>query len=161
MDPLRYVKFYATIKHANNDYNGLPYTHHLAAVEAVMRKFGITDEVQLQASWLHDVVEDVPGVKVKHVAEMFGDEVAALVEAVTNEPGENRKVRGMKTYPKIRKAGAKAVALKLSDRIANCESGGKLLDMYKNEYEDFKRALYTPGDATTDAMWKHLDELMK
>ena len=67
-------------------------------------------------------------------------------------------MRAALTYPKIR-ASADAVRLKLADRIANVENGGKLVDMYRREYEDFRRALYTPGQA--DPMWAHLDELLK
>jgi hypothetical protein len=47
----------------------------------------------------------------------------------------------------------------LADRIANVEHGGKLVDMYKREYEDFRRALYTKDEY--ENMWNHLDGLMK
>ncbi len=159
MDPLRHVKFYATIKHAAHNYSGLPYTHHLAAVEAVLRRFGITDEDMLQASWLHDSVEDCDDVKVKDIAEMFSDRVAELVSAVTNEPGENRKIRTALTYPKIRSVPG-ATILKLADRIANVEMGGKLLDMYRKEYENFRINLYDATNETAAPMWQHLDKLM-
>jgi len=110
----------------------------------------------IEAAWLHDVVEDTD-TKLKEVEEMFGTEVSKLVSAVTNEPGPNRKTRAALTYPKIRETTG-AVALKLADRIANVEAGGKLVDMYKKEYEDFKRALYTTGQY--EGMWKHLDSLL-
>lgn len=168
MDPLRFVKFFATIKHGDQKYGGLPYTHHLAAVEAVLRRFpepcadtfnfsydGDADE--LQAAWLHDVVEDT-GTKLKEIQEMFGERVTELVGAVTNEAGENRKIRAALTYPKIRNVPG-AVRLKLADRIANVESGGTLVKMYKREHEDFRRALYTQGQH--EAMWAHLDNLFK
>lgn len=159
MDPLRHVKFFATIKHASQCYSGgLPYTHHLAAVEQVLRRFGVTDETMLTASWLHDVVEDTE-TKVKDVAEMFGPEVARLVHAVTNEDGANRKIRHALTYPKIRDAGPDAVRLKLADRIANIEAGGNLVGMYKKEHEDFKRALFSVGQ--NEDMWTHLEALLK
>lgn len=159
MDPLRHVKFYATVKHTGQTYSSsLPYTHHLAQVEAVLRRFNIVDENLLTASWLHDVVEDTD-VKLKEVEEMFGPEVARLVYAVTNEDAPNRKMRHALTYPKIREAGAAAITLKLADRIANVEAGGNLIGMYKKEHEDFRRALYTPGQA--DAMWEHLNLLLK
>lgn len=158
MDPLRHVKFFAAMKHAGQTYgSGLPYTHHLAAVEQVMRRFGILDEAMLTASWLHDVVEDTE-TKLKEIEEMFGPEVARLVHAVTNEDAPNRKMRHALTYPKIREAGALAIMLKLADRIANVEAGGNLVGMYRKEHEDFRRALYTPGQA--DIMWEHLNGLM-
>jgi (p)ppGpp synthase/HD superfamily hydrolase len=159
MDPLRHVKFFATIKHAGQTYSsGLPYTHHLAAVESVLRRFQVVDEDLLTASWLHDVVEDTE-TKLKEIEEMFGPAVARLVHAVTNEPGQNRRARHAATYPKIREAGDNAITLKLADRIANVEAGGNLVGMYKKEHEDFKRALYTPGQA--EEMWAHLNQLLK
>lgn len=160
LDPLRHVKFFASVKHGDQKYGlGLPYTHHLAAVEAVARRFS-NDPCRmdiLEACWLHDVVEDT-GTKPKEIEEMFGPEVARLVSAVTNEPGVNRKIRAALTYPKIRNAGAEAVFLKLCDRIANVEAGGKLVGMYRGEHEDFRRALHTPRQL--DAVWAHLDSLL-
>lgn len=168
LDPLRWAKFYATIKHGDQKYaGGLPYTHHLAAVEAVLERFDSfnaqhpeldTPDELFEAAWLHDVVEDT-GTKLKDIEEMFGSEVARLVEAVTNEPGANRKIRAALTYPKIRVTGKWAVRLKLADRIANVEAGGKLVDMYRKEHEDFRRALYTQGQ--NEDMWVHLDGLLK
>lgn len=165
---VRFAKFYAATKHAGQQYSGgLPYTHHLAAVENVLRRFSEIHNATLDgypeynevlaAAWLHDVVEDTP-TKIKEIIELFGAEVANLVFAVTNEPGPNRKMRAAITYPKIRRVRL-AVHLKLADRIANVETGGNLVQMYKDEYEDFRRALRTPGVA--DAMWAHLDGLME
>jgi (p)ppGpp synthase/HD superfamily hydrolase len=88
---------------------------------------------------------------------MFNERVGELVNGVTNEKGENRKIRAALTYPKIR-ATKGAVCLKLADRIANVENGGKLVEMYKKEYDDFRRALYTPGEH--EDMWNHLTSLM-
>jgi|SRR5579859_6385004 len=155
---LKFARFYAAVKHKDQDYSGLPYTHHLASVEGVLRRFGHTDETILVAAWLHDVVEDT-STKIKDIEEMFGEPVAHLVHAVTNEPGANRKQRSAATYPKIRGGGPRAVALKLADRIANVEMGGKLVAMYAKEYEDFHRSLYTPHE--NENMWAHLDSLLK
>lgn len=157
LDPLRWAKFFATVKHGDQHYAGIPYTHHLQSVEYVLRRFGIESHEMLTAAWLHDVCEDC-GVKKKEIKEMFGSEVAELVDAVTNVPGPNRKVRAALTYPKIR-ALPLAVTLKLADRIANVEHGGDLVEMYAKEYEDFKRALYTQGQ--NEEMWAHLDKLLK
>lgn len=157
MDPLRWAKFFASVKHADQKYGSLPYTHHLAAVERVLRTFGVTDPCMLEAAWLHDVVEDT-GTKLKEIKEMFGDRVAELVGAVTNEPGENRKIKAALTYPKIRNVIG-ATTLKLADRIANVESGGSMLNIYKKEYDDFKRSLFTNGE--NSEMWKYLDGLLK
>lgn len=164
---IKFAKYYASVKHAGQSYSGgLPYTHHLAAVAAVLNRFGscganIHDGEDVDAmyasAWLHDVVEDT-GTKLKEIEEMFGPRVAHLVGAVTNEKGENRKTRHALTYPKTREAGPLAVRLKLADRIANVEAGGTLVKMYQKEYEDFRRNLYTAGQ--NEDMWGHLDELL-
>lgn len=162
LDPLRFVKFFAAVKHEGQKYGVLPYTHHLALVEGVLRRFNGVDTNEtspelLEAAWLHDVVEDT-GTKIKEIEELFGPVVASLVRAVTNEEGPNRKVRAALTYPKIR-ATPGATRLKLADRIANVENGGKLVEMYQKEYEDFKRGLYVAGE--NEVMWAHLEELLK
>lgn len=158
LDPLRFAKFFASIKHVDQKYSGgLPYTHHLAAVEAVLRRFNVTDEDMLTAAWLHDSVEDT-GTKLKEIIEMFGERVADLVNGVTNEQGANRKIRAALTHPKTRSIPG-ATCLKLADRIANVEHGGNLVSMYKKEYEDFKRSLYVKGEY--EEMWDHLDKLLK
>lgn len=162
LDPLRHVKFFAVTKHGDQKYGSLPYSHHLAAVQAVLGRFYYftmnPDHLPLlEAAWLHDVVEDT-GTKVKEIAEMFGERVADLVSAVTNEPGANRKIRAALTYPKIR-ACPGATTLKLADRIANVEAGGNFAAMYAKEHEDFRRALYTPGE--NEAMWAHLEALLR
>jgi (p)ppGpp synthase/HD superfamily hydrolase len=156
LDPLRWYKFYATVKHGDQKYGFLPYTTHLAAVENVLRRFNISDTILLGAAWLHDVCEDT-GTKIKEIEELFGEETASVVGAVTNEKGDNRKIRAALTYPKIR-TNKKAVTLKLADRIANVENGGSLVTMYKKEYEDFKRALYTKNE--NEEMWARLDRLL-
>lgn len=170
MDLVTQMKLFATQKHVLDNHqlygNVVPYTHHLDAVERVLIRFGFEDdEVLRAASWGHDVIEDTRGhhneVKVRDIEEMFGEDVAMLVNAVTSEDGPNRKTRNALTYPKIRAAGERAVALKLADRIANVEYGGRASDMYKREHADFKHGInITTDDERILKMWKHLDGLL-
>ncbi len=160
MEPLIFARSYATLHHVirrGQLYGVLPYTHHLAAVEEVLREFGETRQELLVAAWLHDIVEDTD-VKVRDVEENFGPEVAALVSAVTSEEGPNRKTRNALTYPKIREAGEDAVRLKLADRIANVRNGGSSVSMYAKEHKAFKHALYSQGSNLK--MWAELDQLL-
>lgn len=158
MDPLSFAKSYATTHHVIRKqqlYGVLPYTHHLAAVEAVLREYGSSDEL-LIAAWLHDIVEDTD-VKIRDIEENFGSTVATLVAAVTSEPGPNRKTRNALTYPKIRETGPEAIRLKLADRIANVCSGGSSKQMYAKEHGDFRHALRDPNDKLNWKMWVRLD----
>ena len=166
---INFARGFAIGAHGDQKYGaGMPYYKHLDDVYAVLGKFGftpLTHPVLCAAAYLHDVLEDTPTTP-EYLKALFGDDVLTLVQAVTNEPGENRKARHEKTYPKIRKAGWWAMALKLADRIANVEAsladttGGKI-GMYRKEHEGFKRALYTPTNEVLDSMWNHLNNLME
>lgn len=159
MEPLNAARSYATLHHVIRKgqlYGVVPYTHHLEAVEKVLRRFGESRDDLLVAAWLHDIVEDTD-VKVRDVEENFGPEVARLVSAVTSEDGVNRKTRNALTYPKIREAGPDAVRLKLADRIANVTSGGSSKFMYAKEHGDFHHGLYDPKDQLNAVMWSRLN----
>ena len=158
------AKKYATKMHEGQEYGtGEPYTVHLADVEAVLIEFNHISSVMRAAAWLHDVMEDV--LKTEEQRERFKKEFPGylylMVEAVTAEPGQNRKERNAKTYPKTA-ALSEAIALKLADRISNGRrsksTGAKQYEMYKKEYPEFRAALYT-SDIDTMSMWWELDRL--
>lgn len=177
MDIVTSAKFLATTKHVldNRQLYGdlLPYTHHLDAVDRVLQRFGWDDAAIRAAAWLHDIVEDTRDkpneIRVRSIKELFGKEVAELVDAVTTEPGPNRKMRNAATYPKIRRAGVRAVCLKLADRIANIEYGGDAIEMYRKEHDDFRHGIFLPlegANATVEedrmiSMWHYLNGLIK
>ena len=99
-------------------------------------------------------------VRTRDIAELLGEDVAVLVEAVTSEEGVNRAQRNALTYPKIRRAGRDAVRLKLADRIANVEHGGRAFEMYKKEHAEFRAQLfYVNTDAITMRMWDYLHSM--
>lgn len=158
------ARLFALQHHGDQTYgDGVPYSVHLFAVEVVLRRFGFHEVEFLQAAWLHDVLEDTDADPAQVLA-MFGQRVFDMVSAVT-EPKwvdgakPNRKTRHAMTYPRI-VANPDAVILKLADRIANVESGGKR-EMYAKEHAAFKAAL--AYDKTTChrgyAMGIHLDLL--
>jgi hypothetical protein len=103
------------------------------------------------------------GLALPEVEAAVGADVAALVAAVTDEPGKNRKERKALTYRKLAAARPAARALKLADRIANVESSvaadGKagLLEMYRKEHPSSRAALHVAGEH--DAQWARLDSL--
>ncbi len=179
MNILQSAKLFATQKHVldNKQLYGsiLPYTHHPQEVEQVLIRFGWEEDINLRCgSWLHDVIEDTRGkaneVKIRDIRELFGDDVAALVDAVTTVEGENRKIRNALTYPRIRAAGIRAVSLKLADRTANVEfslANGGLSDMYREEHPDFRHGCYISEVPNTEAadrmlkMWHYLNGLFQ
>ncbi len=160
---------FATSAHGDQTYGpDHPYVCHLAAVQAVLERFVPASEPSLEllvhAAWLHDVIEDTP-VSVEQVRERFGDDIARIVDAVSDEEGINRRERKSKTYPKIRRAGRVAVILKLADRIANIEAGlatgTPQVQMYRKEQWGFYGALYDlDAGSVQQSMWQHIAGLL-
>jgi (p)ppGpp synthase/HD superfamily hydrolase len=128
------------------------------AVRDVLRWAGFEDGHPLAiAAWLHDTVEDT-GATREDVAARFGDDVAALVWAVTGI-GKNRKERNEDAYAKIR-AYPQAATLKLADRIANVEASANVPDklaMYRNEWPAFRVALEGIG---LPSLWERLERAL-
>jgi (p)ppGpp synthase/HD superfamily hydrolase len=160
---------FAASRHGNQPYADGLYTDHLAAAVAVATRFGVTAPEVLAAIWLHDVIEDtVPAddtaaqAALRHELERrFGSRTAALVWAVTDRPGPNRRARAALTYPAIA-AEPGATQVKLADRIANVEQGvatsSPRLRMYLEEQPGFREALRRDGQY--EELWEHLDGLI-
>lgn len=166
MDRVTRAKYYAELAHAGQIYNEeVPYSVHLGQVVEVLKRFGVADDDIYCAAWLHDSIEDTR-VSYNDIKDRFGENVAELVYAVTNERGRNRKERNEKTYPKIYAAGDDAIILKLADRIANVEYGlsdgtGKS-DMYRKEFKDFSERFgpAIPKEGILARMWAHINRLL-
>ncbi|MEZ4406200.1 MAG: HD domain-containing protein [Polyangiales bacterium] len=99
----------------------VPYVSHVAGVVAVLAGYGFDDEVQA-AGALHDVIEDC-GVTRDEIAQRFGDRVATLVDAVSEQdkslPWEERKRRYVERFGR---EPWDAQAISLADKIDNFES---------------------------------------
>jgi (p)ppGpp synthase/HD superfamily hydrolase len=143
--------------HSNQSYDEIfPYEKHLDDVVDVLKRFGFSGKF-IVAGFLHDGIED-DGLSFNDIKKHFGVEVAQMVYDVTDEQGRTRVEKKEKTLPKTA-GNPDAIIVKLADRIANIEHGGKI-DMYAKEYNQFKGALYlnTPVDARP--MWDHLEVLL-
>jgi (p)ppGpp synthase/HD superfamily hydrolase len=150
--------FVAENAHKNQMYDGIfPYMKHVYDVIDVLKRFDFKNNKMLIAAALHDTIED-DGISYNDIKKHFGFEVAEMVYCVTDELGRNRKEKKEKTLPKTA-SNPDAIIIKLADRIANIEHGGKI-DMYAKEYDEFKGALYlnTPKDGKL--MWECLDKLL-
>jgi len=159
--------------HGDQKYGTRPYREHLVAV-ALQAWDGFPNEPDLwPAAVLHDVLEDTPATPDVLREEGIDSAVIALVVAVTDRPGKNRRERHRATFPVIAEAGPLAVALKCCDRLANVENcwltRSSLLFMYQQEYREFRAALWPvdldgnlarhrlPG---LDGAWQKLDTLL-
>lgn len=106
--------------------SGVPYyTHPLNVSLILLKEFPTNDSQTIAAALLHDVVEDVEGIKVHHIEEEFGKEVAEIVDAVTkirHEAINSKNVSKTSTYRKLFLAlirDVRVVLIKLADRLHN------------------------------------------
>ena len=103
--------------------SGEPYIMHPLAVAEILAHLQI-DHITLMAALMHDVVEDTSYSK-EDLEEMFGSEVAFLVDGVTKLNQfqyETKEDRQMENYRKMILAMAKdvrVVVIKLADRLHN------------------------------------------
>ncbi|MDP2692824.1 MAG: phosphohydrolase [bacterium] len=155
---------FALEAHGDQMYGKVPYSVHLTYVVMIAIKFihNIKEELRegiIQACWTHDVTEDAC-VTYSDINKVFGEFVAEVVYAVSNEKGKNRKERNERTLPGIAK-NRLAVFVKLCDKIANTlyskQDSSGMHAKYSSEFEHFKKALYIAGEY--DDMWEYLEEI--
>ena len=153
---LREAIMVARAAHGEQRYDNIfPYEKHLMDVVDILSDNGYDIKLQICGA-LHDIVEDCD-VSYNKIKDYFGEDVAEIVYCVTDELGRNRKERKAKTLPKIA-SNPDAVIVKLADRIANIQHGGKV-DMYAKEYSNFRDTLKQP-DQLAKPLWDTLDKLM-
>ena len=144
--------------HGLQTYDGVfPYKKHLDDVVDVLKRFGFSGKYII-AGYLHDIIEDT-ALSYNKVKKHFGLDVAEMVYCVTDELGRNRAEKKRKTLPKTA-SNPDAIIVKLADRIANIEHGGKI-DMYAKEYTEFRDYLYGNTPDIAEDMWIHLEKLLK
>ena len=104
-------------------YTGEDYIAHPKTVASLLRAVHADDKM-IAAAWLHDVVEDTD-VTIDDIRAEFGDDVAELVDAVTDvsrpEYG-NRTTRKRFDREHIAAATERAKCIKLADLIDNSRS---------------------------------------
>jgi len=144
--------------HGNKTYSDIyPYWKHLDDVVEVLKKFGHHGKFII-GGYLHDTLEDTD-LSYNKIKKYYGLDVAEMVYGVTDELGRSRREKKLKTLPKTASI-PDAIILKLADRIANVEMGGKI-DMYKAEYAEFREALYEASPSSAEPMWEHLTKLLQ
>jgi GTP pyrophosphokinase len=142
--------------------SGLPYyTHPLNVTLILLREFSHHDSNSLAACLLHDVIEDVKGVKKHHIAELFNPDVAEIVDSVTKiahreirakiEDVQQTKQVKLKekaeTYRKLFLALVKdirVILIKFADRLHNLRTLHYLPDNKQKEIALETLNFYTP-----------------
>ena len=136
------AKMFATAAHAaigqKRKYSGDDYIVHPQRVAAIVEKHGGSDEM-IVAAWLHDTVEDTD-VTPDLITKMFGDNVADIVEGLTDvslpEDGNRAKRKSIDRMHSAR-ASTEAQFVKCADIIDNswdiAENDLSFAKVYKSE----------------------------
>ena len=157
------AKEFAIRAHGQQMYGEHPYIFHLDTVAKLVSQYG--EEAQTIA-YLHDILEDTK-IEILDIMESFDETIAESVKLITDEQGENRKERKLKTYKKLSSVSDDfkiVLIVKAADRLANVKSciankHDKLLAMYRKEYKIFRHSVYRNG--LCDEIWEELDKLLE
>ena len=104
---------------------GQPYINHLLEVASLVgRATGGIDANLAIAALLHDAIED-QGVDRATIAEQFGEDVADLVQEVSDDKSLPQDVRKRLQVEQARGKSARAKILKLADKISNVSTIGR------------------------------------
>ena len=114
-----------------------PYIKHPKRVAALVRKHPKATKDMIAAAYLHDTVEDCPGITIGMIRNEFGNRISKLVGWLTNEkhkPNLPRAERKRLDRERLAKAPAEAKIIKLLDRIDNLSDGAGLDENFKKLY---------------------------
>lgn len=143
----------AKARHAGQvrKYTGAPYHTHLEEVARLVATSSHADDSLIAAAWLHDAIEDT-GTTPEELRQRFGEEVARLVDGVTDvsrpEDG-SRAARKALDRAHVAAGCGRIHTLKLADMISNCATVALLDPRFARTYLAEKRALLavlTRGD---------------
>jgi guanosine-3',5'-bis(diphosphate) 3'-pyrophosphohydrolase len=165
-DKLTQAMAMAIFAHGNQRWGKHPYYVHLSRTEELLVRFGYADYTtsggitRCVIAWLHDTLEDT-ALSYNDIKNEFGGRVAEAVYAVTEEKGRTRQERKPVAHYEAIRANPDACIVKIADRSVNVEeskqSGSRMLEVYRNEHQQFKEKLCAP--AMCDSLWAHLDIL--
>jgi RelA/SpoT family (p)ppGpp synthetase len=120
---MRAYEFAAKAHEGQQRHSGEPYISHPVAVATLLAELRL-DAQTLMAALLHDVIEDT-GVPKEHIAELFGEEVAELVDGVSKLDKIEFRSRAEAQAESFRKmllamvGDMRVILVKLGDRTHN------------------------------------------
>jgi (p)ppGpp synthase/HD superfamily hydrolase len=141
MNPILKAAQFAREAHGDQrrKYTGRPYIEHPARVAARVAIHPAGTETMVIAAWLHDVLEDTD-IGLEVIANRFGEEVAQLVEELTNPSKGSpalRAERKAQDREHLARVSRPAKIIKLLDRIDNLRdmegAPQKFLSLYLEE----------------------------
>ena len=153
-------------KNVNHTYDGKPYETHLEMVYRYAKRFldlipNYRDkEKVLAACWMHDLIEDTR-TTYSDIKGEFGEEIAELVYALTNEKGRNRAERANKKYYNGIRKTKYATFIKYCDRLANiCYSQENCSSMFEKYKKEHKHFIFELHDSTYKPMIIEMEKIL-
>lgn len=144
----------------------IPYVTHVVMVATILLRHGFDEDLAV-AGLLHDIVED-QDVPIAVIAAGFGEEVARLVDAVSEQkhdgtteiPWEQRKAEAL---AHLRAADERVAALKAADALHNAHSlandirhdGAVVWQRFKRGPQSTLGYYRSIGEITREKLGKH------
>lgn len=138
-----------------NGSGGMPYVEHPITVAARLDEHGYGEEA-IAAALLHDVVED-SDTTLEEVRELFGDEVAGMVGALTDDESiESYRERKAEHRERVAAASSDAHAIYGADKLTNVTTLG---DAYSAEGDAVREEFKVPLELKIEIWEADLDLL--
>ena len=142
---IQQAKMFAMGAHVGHKHSSRPFWCHLRDTVNIIMRHKLDTVDLLCAAWLHDVIEDTPATY-QDIRELFGEKIADLVWAVTDEMGRNRYERLQKSREK-NFATRESTILKTADLAANINASFEHEDfnhlvMYKTEWPSISELFF-------------------
>ena len=128
--------------------SGEPYLVHPLEVAAILADLRL-DPVAIAAGLLHDIVEDTPN-SIEKVRELFGEQVAHVVEGVTKLSGlqfsssEERQAESFRKMLLAMVDDIRVILVKLADRLHNMRTLHHLPEERRAQIAQETRDIYSP-----------------
>ncbi len=128
--------------------SGEPYLVHPLEVAAILADLRL-DPVAIAAGLLHDIVEDTPNT-IEKVRELFGEQVAHVVEGVTKLSGlqfsssEERQAESFRKMLLAMVDDIRVILVKLADRLHNMRTLHHLPEERRAQIAQETRDIYSP-----------------
>jgi (p)ppGpp synthase/HD superfamily hydrolase len=143
---LQKAKEFAEISHAGQKrkHGNRPYIYHPECVALYLEEKSYSGNI-VAAAWLHDTVEDCPGVTYNILCREFGPDIARLVSEVSHpflREDYSRSERWKIYLEHYEKASDEGQTLKLADRYCNLKEYLDFWDDVPNRDRKFLNTVY-------------------
>jgi (p)ppGpp synthase/HD superfamily hydrolase len=126
MEKIEKCKYLAIARHAGQcrpNQSREPKINHIEEVAQLVKESGGNQD-EVAAAWLHDIVEDTD-TTTDEIEELFGDEIAQLVDGLTDPPEFSSLPLGVRKHQQAQRLLSKSDGVrrvKLCDQISNVHS---------------------------------------